>query len=330
MERTYLALDLGASKLLIGEINDQGKILRSKRYETGYMDQITAFSIIKRSLEDYISNVGWATDKRPVSMGIGLMGRVDNINGLWLQIDPKRSQIITLVSDLEKIFGIPCFIDNDVKSATRAVKRWGYGKHSDNFIYINVGSGIAAGFVAGGQLIRGSHFNAGEVGHSNVGVDIGIKCVCGRENCVELIAAGIGFDRSARLLSKKYKTDLYIPKEEDIKVDVKEVFFLYQQNDELCVHLVENAAQGIANLIMNLVRVSDPDTVVLGGGVVSSGFLFPKILEKLNKTTIRFVSNGVVLTQLDPDYAGLLGAAVVAIEGIETSSGTLVEHEFIK
>jgi len=330
MKETYLALDLGATKLLIGEIDTDGKILNKKKYETGYMDQISAFSIIKRSLEDYISTVGWATDQRPVSMGVGLIGRVDNANGIWLQIDPKRTQPIPLAEDLGKAFEMPCYIDNDVKSATRAVKRWGYGKQSDNFIYINIGSGIAAGFIVNGQLIRGSHFNAGEVGHTNVGVKVGVKCGCGREDCVELIAAGIGLDQSARLLSKTLKTQLYIPKDKNIKVDAKEVFFLSQQNDELCVQLVENASLAIANLIMNLVRVSDPDTVVLGGGIVSSGFLFTKILDKLNKTTIRFVTNGVVLTQLDPDYAGLLGAATVAIEGSQLSLNKKEDYAYIK
>ncbi len=181
-----------------------------------------------------------------------------------------------------------------------------------------------------GQLIRGSHFNAGEVGHTNVGVKAGVKCGCGREDCVELISAGLGFDCSARLLSKEYKTKLYIPSNEDIKVDVKEIFFLSQQNDPLCVQLVENAITGIANLIMNLVRVTDPDTVVLGGGIVSDGFLFPKILDKLNKTTMRFVSNGVLLTQLDPNLAGLLGAATVAMEGYQTIEKVLMDHAFIK
>jgi len=313
MAKTYLALDLGGTKLLIGEVDEQGKILNHKRYETGYIDQVTAFSIIKTSLDDYIKTIGWATGLKPASMGVGLIGRVDNANGIWLQMDPKRNQPTPLSKELSEAYGIPCFIDNDVKSATRAEKEWGYGKHSKDFIYINIGTGIAAGFIINGNLVRGSHFNAGEVGHTNVGVNIGIKCGCGRDNCVELISAGVGFDRSARLLKDKYITKLTISEDENIKVDVREVYTLYEQGDELCTVLVENAVQGIAGLVMNLVRVSDPDTVVLGGGIVSSGFIYPKVLEKLNKTTIRFVTNGVVLTQLDPAFIGLIGAAAVAM-----------------
>ena len=96
-------------------------------------------------------------------------------------------------------------------------------------------------------------------------------------------------------------------------MDVKEVFLLSQKGDPLCVALVENASQALANLIMNLVRVTDPDTVVLGGGIVSDGYMHTKILEKLNPTTIRFVTNGVVLTKLNPDFIGLIGAGAVAM-----------------
>lgn len=312
-DNTYLAIDLGGTKLLVGEVNSRGEVLKYKRYKTGYIDQAAAFSIIKESVNDYIDKEGWVTGKTPVAMGVGLIGRVDNAGGIWLQMDPKRNEAIALAKELSETFGIPCYIDNDVKSATRAEKLWGHGTVSKDYIYINIGTGIAAGFVINDNLVRGSHFNAGEVGHTNVGVNIGIRCGCGRENCVELIASGIGFDRSARLLKDQYSTLLHIPDDESKRVDVREVYHLYSKGDPLCVQLVENAAKGVAGLIMNLVRVSDPDTVILGGGIVSSGFLFPKIQSYLNPTTIRFVKNGIVLTKLNPDFIGLIGAGAVAM-----------------
>lgn len=312
-ENTFLSIDLGGTKLLVGEVNSKGEVLNYKRYETGYINQTAAVAIIKKSVEDYIKNEGWAADSRPLSMGVGLIGRVDNASGIWLQMDPKRNRAIPLAQELSETFDMPCYIDNDVKSAARAEKTWGHGSTSKDFIYINIGTGIASGFVINGSLVRGSHFNAGETGHTNVGIDIGIKCGCGRDNCVELIASGMGFDRSARVLKRQFESRLYIPQDENLKVDVKEIYALHQENDPLCTVLVENAAKGIAGLIMNLVRVSDPDTVILGGGIVSSGFMLPKIQGYLNPTTMRFVTNGVVLTKLNPDFIGLIGAAAVAM-----------------
>lgn len=48
-------------------------------------------------------------------MGVGLIGRVDPNQGIWLQIDPSRTQPIALAKELSDIYGIPCHIDNDVK-----------------------------------------------------------------------------------------------------------------------------------------------------------------------------------------------------------------------
>ena len=80
--------------------------------------------------------------------------------------------------------------------------------------------------------------------------------------------------------------------------------------------IVDNAAEALANLIMNMVRVSDPDTVVLGGEMVADGYLLDCIKGKLNKVTMRFVTNGVVMTMLNPQFINLLGAGAVAIDGM--------------
>ena len=309
---TYLGLDLGGTKLLIGEMDSRGNILKYKKYDSGYFNQEAALQIIKASLDDYIKTVGWY-DKKPVAMGVGLIGRVDSNDGIWLQIDPSRTHPIALAKELTEAYGIPCYIDNDVKSATRAECIWGFGQISKNFVYLNVGTGIAVGTVIDGKQVRGSHFNAGEVGHLRVGVHVGVKCACGRMDCVEAIAAGIGFDNCARLLRDRYETNLHIPAEKGERVLVSEVYALSQKGDPLCVALVDIAAEALANLIMNLVRMTDPDTVVLGGGIVADGYMHEKILEKLQPITMRFVTNGVVITKLNPGFIGLLGAGAVAM-----------------
>jgi predicted NBD/HSP70 family sugar kinase len=131
---------------------------------------------------------------------------------------------------------------------------------------------------------------------------------------VETIASSVGIDRQARFLKTYYETRLQIPRNKRIAID--EVFSLCRQGDPLCVKLVENASEALANLIMDLVRVSDPDTVIVAGEMASDGFLLEHIREKLLPVTMRFVTGGVVLTQLDPRYIGLLGAASLALDNI--------------
>lgn len=309
---TYLGMDVGGTKILIGELDSCGNILKYKKYNSAFFNQQSALEIIRESLDDYIRTVGWVEEK-PAAMGVGLIGRVDTEQGVWLQIDPKRTQPIPLAQELADTYGIPCRIDNDVKAATRAERHFGFGQTSNNFIYINVGTGIAAGIVVNGRQIRGSHCNAGEVGHTHAGLDLGVRCGCGRMDCVEQVAAGIGFDTCARLLIDRYETKLKLPTDLGARVSASEIFALSRKGDPLCTQLVDNAATALANLIMNLVRVSDPDTVVLGGSIVSDGYLHSKIVEKLNAATIRFVKNGVVITKLNPDFISLIGAGAVAM-----------------
>lgn len=319
---TYLGIDLGGTKLLIGEVDEAGHILRSKCYASGFLGQQEACDLIFRSVDDYMASVALPACP-PKAIGAGLVGRVDTKRGVWEQIDPSRTFHVALADALASRYGMPAYIDNDVKSATRAELRWGVGRFTRDFVYVNVGTGIAAGAVVGGRLQRGSHYNAGEVGHTTVGVQVGTQCACGRRDCVETIAAGIGFDMCARLLQSQYPTALDIPAEG--RVAVRDVYALARQGDALCTRLVANAADALARLVMNLVRMTDPDTVVLGGSVVADGYLLGQMQPLLQAETMRFVTHGVQLTTLDAHHAGLLGAAAVAMEGVSRPDTTACE-----
>jgi predicted NBD/HSP70 family sugar kinase len=307
--KVYLGLDFGGTKLLIGEMTSGGEILNAKKYPSGYMNQREAADLLIKSLDDYFAER--QSDIKPSAMGIGLVGRVDSRQGLWFEMDRQRNESMPIAGILQKHCGLPCFADNDVKSAARAELKFGYGRKSKNFVYINIGTGIASGTVSDGKILYGSSFNAGETGHTSSGVKAGIHCICGRDDCIEAIASGAGFDACARLYAPRFPhTTLSIPA--DGRVNTREIFAMYEK-DELCNLLVSQAAEAAANLIMNLVRMSDPDTIVLGGGLISDGFLLARIREKLNAHTMRYVYNGVVLTELAPEYAGLIGACTVAM-----------------
>lgn len=312
---TFIGVVLEGTRIVIAEVTPEGNILQAKAYKSAFFNQESALNMIVDSLHDFELNQGWK--ERPRAIGVGLIGRVDPVNGVWFQMDPDRSHAIKLTQSISEEFGLPCFIDNDVKCGANAVRKWGYGKHTNNFIYLYVGTGIAASVVSNGVMLRGAHYNAGEVGHLRVGVQVGIRCPCGRVDCVESIASIMGIDRCARFLKPYYDTRLQFP-DKDTMINVNDVFQLAREGDHLCAKLVNNASEALANLIMNLVRVSDPDTVILGGEMVADGFLAEEIRPHLQPVTMRFVTNGVVLTRLNPRLINLLGAASIAMDGMAT------------
>jgi predicted NBD/HSP70 family sugar kinase len=303
---TYLGLDFGGTKLLIGEVDAEGNILRSKRYETGLRRQDASVKELMADLEDYLS-VGFAGN--PAAVGTGVVGVVDHSKGLWVSMDHEENNApIPLAKMLEDRLNLPAAIDNDVRSATTAELLLGHGRISKDFIYLNVGTGLAAGVVADGRILRGAHNNVGEVGHMVVDLSDDMPCVCGRRGCVENLVSGVGFTRRAEYLRDSFQTSLPKPRGDEY-LDASLLFRLADQGDALCKHITDQAAKALACVIMNLARVSDPDTVILGGGVVADGWLLNKVRLHLNKSTLRGVTGGVVLSSFQAQYAGLIGAA---------------------
>lgn len=311
MNETFLGIDLGGTGLKLGELTRDGELLRQREVSSGYLSQRQALELIGRELESFLAKPAG----KPAALGLGLVGRIDGNAGLWLEIDHDRSEKLPVAALLRERFGLPCFADNDVRSAARAEGLFGGEAKPGNWVYLNVGTGIAAAVTVNGRLVTGGHWNAGEVGHTGSGIAFRAPCACGRPDCVESVASGMGIDLCARLLAPEYPdTRLRIP--EDGRVSAAEVFALYRE-DALCRRLTDNAARALANLLMNLTRFCDPEQIVLGGGMMTGGFLLEKIKEHLNPYTMRYVVGGATLSRLDPRVIGILGAAANAMTGME-------------
>lgn len=308
---TYLGMDLGGTKLLIGEIDQNGQILRSREYPTGFKTQQETLGNLLMALKNYREEVGFTADI--AAAGIGLLGTSDYRKGIWRSLSHLAGDNIPLGDILSRELGVPAALDNDVHSAATAELLWGHGRRTKDFIYLNVGTGLAAGLVADGRLIRGAHNISGEVGHMVLDLHSQDACGCGRKGCCESVVSGMGFTHQTLLLSPEYpESPLELP-ETGKRVNVARIFELADQGDPLCVRMVENAAKTLSCLILDLIRVTDPDTIVLGGGVVKSGWLLQKVNALLEEQTIMdYVTGGVVLSGFAPGQVGLIGAGAIA------------------
>ena len=98
---------------------------------------------------------------------------------------------------MEKEFNLPVGIDDSVRCAAVAEKRFGIAKDHENFIFISIGKGIGMGAFIDGKIYRGSMGLAGELGHITVSED-GPLCNCGNKGCLEAIASGPGILKRAQ------------------------------------------------------------------------------------------------------------------------------------
>lgn len=305
---SYIGIDYGGTKLLIGEADSEGNLLSYMRFETGKRNQREMEAHLLKCLKQYKEEVGWKGNIR--AAGIGIVGVSDFAGGIWCSCNHEKGEDIPLAAEVSEILGIPAAIDNDVRSAATAELLWGCGNYSRDFIYINVGTGLAAGLVINGEILRGANHNAGEIGHMTVKSSSDGICACQRQGCAELTASGAGITACLRSYAERYHTVLCIPVEKEM-ADVKEVFRLCREGDELCKKVVEEAEGVLAEVIENLVRTSDPDTVVLGGGIMQDSWFFERVTGRLHASVMRGVKNGVRISSLNPAYAGILGAAAI-------------------
>ncbi|MEG1174814.1 ROK family protein [Carnobacterium sp.] len=308
-------MDLGGTKVMIGEVTVEGQVLAHKKYPSVVTSQKKALETIKEALVDYQKTVGFIGEIQ--GMGVALVGRVNYQTGIWIEIHPELSEEIDVVQELQKIVSVPCFLANDVYCASLAELEHGFGNLTKNFVYLNIGTGIAARMVIEGQIIAGNHYDAGEIGHMVVDINSQIPCICGRYGCSEVLASGLGMSNRIKQLALDYPTSIFHREYQgDERVATEEIFDAYDQGDKLAQVVIDQALKTVAAVIMNLVRTCDPDGFVLGGGVVLNGWFLEKLQPYLSKKTNRFLSQGIAITTLDTRYITLIGCSILVQKGL--------------
>lgn len=161
-----LALDIGGTKLAAGVGTADGELRREVTEPTLASEGADtvlarAIALARRCHDEELAEGGRIGGVGVSTMGLTRPSHVElapNVPG-WEQL--RLPEAFTAAFP-----GLPVAIGNDVKAATQAEMAWGSLKDVGDGIYLNLGTGIAAGIVSGGQLMVGAHGAAGEVGYS--------------------------------------------------------------------------------------------------------------------------------------------------------------------
>jgi glucokinase len=309
-EPVVIGVDVGATKILVGAVTQAGDILASQRSQIDGETQATTLRSIEASIEDFLQ--AW-DGSMPLAIGVGLVGQTDPKAGTWLEAMnlPIKSPV-PLGKQLSDRHGIPVALDNDVHAATLAEMRWGLGKESTDFIYLNVGTGISAGLVFNGQLLRGADNYAGELGHTVVQPD-GPLCPCGRRGCLEPIASGGG------MLARVHEGLINFPNStlhsQTEHLTAHSIFTAADYGDPLAMKISSDAMQALSTALTNLVNLLNPEWIIYGGGTLSDGWLIKRVhvnVESQPLLMTRKSLKGILPSRLNPDQVSLLGAACLA------------------
>src|SRR5437764_7813321 len=130
-----------------------------------------------------------------LGVGMGVPGPVDRAHGTAGSATILPGWVgLRIAAEMEQRLEIPVQIENDANLGALAELTWGAGRDCSNFAYIKAATGIGAGIVINGRLLRGATGTAGEIGHTTLD-EAGALCYCGNRGCLETVASGPAISR---------------------------------------------------------------------------------------------------------------------------------------
>ena len=295
MKETVLAIDLGGTKLATAAVEKDGKI-RARRKVPVARESLQA---TVRQIADEAGRVlpEAGLEWRQVdAAGAIVPGIYREKNGTAWAPNLWGDQDVELRAALREHLPVPVHIDSDRAGYVLGEQWLGAARGLSDVIFLAVGTGIGAGILSGGRLIRGAGDIAGAVGWFALQPEY--KSAYRDCGCWEAEAAGPALARRGGEASAERVVEAARRGSEKARAAIGET--------------VRYLAMGIANLI----SVFNPEMVVLGGGLMQAGDLFLEPVRRAVPQWAQPYSARQARIELSAlgESAGLLGAAKLALE----------------
>jgi glucokinase len=273
-----LGIDLGGTKLSLAIFTEQGSVLFEKTITLEKREGKEVGDLIAEETQKLIT-----THQDIHSIGIAVPGIYRHKTGTVWAPNIKGWEDFPLLQQMQEITDIPVTIDSDRAACILGESWMGNAIGCNNAIYLAVGTGIGAGILIDGKILRGEHDIAGAIGWLALHQPFEEKYIsCG---CFEYHASGEGIANVARevlLKADGYNGLLRQKKAEDITA--YDVFAAYKQDDIIAKEVFSICIRFWGMAIANLVSLFNPEKIILGGGVFGPAVQFiPDIIEEATK-----------------------------------------------
>lgn len=239
------------------------------------------------------------------ALGVATAGVIDAPAGRVVLASNLGWRDVPLARLLADRTGLETAIENDVKAAALAEYHHGAGLERSPLVYLTISTGVAAGIVVDGRVLRGRHHAAGELGRfvpdrSHLGAD------WEPNGCLELTSAGVGLARAWAERRNGHEK----------AVTAADVFAAARAGDADAEMLVARAADYLALSAVAIGTVLDPAVLVLGGSIAQHEPRFAERIREVAAEALLFPPE-VTLASLGAD-APLIGALTLAVAPTRT------------
>jgi glucokinase len=216
--------------------------------------------------------------------------------------------------------GIRSTLENDANAAAWGEFWAGAGKGVQDLVMFTLGTGVGGGVICEGKLLRGYFENAGELGHMLVNPG-GRLCSCGQKGCLEAYSSAYFLARRAEeFIAEGRASSLktYVDRGELIMAE--HVDSAARKGDELARQVWDEACYYLAVACVTMQHVSNPQRVVMAGGLIAAGdALLQPIRKYFKEMTWHLLDDGpeILFATLGND-AGFIGAAGCAWQAART------------
>ena len=308
-----LAVDIGGTHFRVGLFDEQGRRLLVLDGDT---DRSAGRDWMLEQLAARCRDLVAHTDAPVKACGASFGGPVDYVRQRVTSVHAAGWQGFELGKWFEQTLGIPCRLDNDANAGALGEYHYGAGRGAQLMVYITISTGVGSGIVYDGKLLRGKDHMAGELGHIPVS-DSGALCSCGAHGCLETFCSGVAIENRMREYAERRPEHvariLELSPGNDITAEA--VMRAAAEGDAAASHIVRETTRWLARGLLMIIRILNPDVIVLGGGVAQSGTLLLEnlrgFLEEFASPTITY-STEIVTAGLG-NYSPLYGAAAMAL-----------------
>ncbi|MFI7605068.1 ROK family glucokinase [Micromonospora sp. NPDC049366] len=266
-----IGVDVGGTKVAGGVVDDTGTVLVQTRRDTPADDVAKTRDVIT----DLVSEL--AAGRTIEAVGIGAAGWIDASRSI-VQFAPNLAWRDEPLRDyVSNQVGLPVIVENDGNVAAWAEFRYGAAREADDsMVMFTIGTGVGGGIVLGGELVRGAHGIAAELGHM-LTVPDGHQCGCGRLGCIEQYASGSALVRFARAAARQEPQRaaalLELAGGEAEAITGPMVTAAAKGGDPVSAEAFAQVGRWLGTSLADMAQMLDPQVLVVGGGVIDAGDL---------------------------------------------------------
>ena len=311
--RNVLAVDIGGTHYRTGLFDEQGRRLLVLEGDT---DRSAGREWMLNQLAARGRELMAQTDAPVTACGVSFGGPVDFRTQTVTSVHAPGWKGFELGKWMEQTLGIPCQLDNDANAGALGEYHHGAGRGTRSMVYITISTGIGSGIVYEGRLLRGKDHLAGELGHIPVS-DSGARCSCGGRGCLESFSSGGAIETRAREWAERRPEHVarMIELSGGAEITAKGLMLAAAEGDMAASHILRETTRWLARGLLMVIRILNPDVIVLGGGVSQSGTLLLStlqgFLEEMASPTITYTTE--IVTATLGNYSPLYGAAAMGL-----------------